>query len=67
MLANIKRWKLLEIVENTLKSGALLKLIPRNRRFIMHKIKKNPKLRAVKFMTELEKRFIIKLNLKAVR
>ena len=33
----------------------------------MHKIKKNPKLRAVKFMTELEKRFIIKENSETVK
>ncbi|GBO16381.1 hypothetical protein AVEN_258198-1 [Araneus ventricosus] len=59
VVAVIKRWELLGTVENALKSGAPHKLTPRNRSFIMHKIKKNPRL-----TSELEKRFAIKVNLK---
>ncbi|GBN52491.1 hypothetical protein AVEN_14659-1 [Araneus ventricosus] len=54
--AIIKRWKLRGTVENALKSGAPHKLTPRNRSFIMHKSKKNPRLSAVKLTTELEKK-----------
>ena len=35
--------------------------------FIMHKIKKNPKLKAVKLITELEKIFMTKENSETVR
>ncbi|GBN21900.1 hypothetical protein AVEN_10146-1 [Araneus ventricosus] len=67
VFAIIKRWKLCRTVENALKSGAPHKLTPRNRSFIVHKIKKNPRLSAVKLATELEKRFAIKLNPETVR
>ncbi|GBM65900.1 hypothetical protein AVEN_23930-1 [Araneus ventricosus] len=67
VFATIKRCKLRGTVENALKSGAPHKLTPRNRSFIMHKIKKNPRLCAVKLTTELEKRFAIKLNPETVR
>ncbi|GBM79990.1 hypothetical protein AVEN_75104-1 [Araneus ventricosus] len=56
VFAIIKRWKLRGIVENAFKSGAPHKLTPRNRSFIMYKIKKNPRLSAVKLTTELEKK-----------
>ncbi|GBM33966.1 hypothetical protein AVEN_53832-1 [Araneus ventricosus] len=56
VFAIIKRWKLRNEIENALKSGAPHKLTPRNRSFIMHKIKKNPKLSAVKLTAELEKK-----------
>ncbi|GBL82985.1 hypothetical protein AVEN_106480-1 [Araneus ventricosus] len=55
VFAIIKRWKLCGTVENALKSGAPHKLTPRNRSFVMHKIKKNPRFSAVKLATELEK------------
>ncbi|GBM27618.1 hypothetical protein AVEN_35275-1 [Araneus ventricosus] len=67
VFAIIKRWKLRGTDENALKSEAPHELTPRNRSFIMHKIKKNPKLSAVKLTTELEKRFAIKLNPVTVR
>ncbi|GBN87099.1 hypothetical protein AVEN_253141-1 [Araneus ventricosus] len=63
----IKRWKLRGTVENALKSGAPHKITSRNRSFIMHKIKKNPRLSAVKLTTKLEKRFAIKVNPETVR
>ncbi|GBM43465.1 hypothetical protein AVEN_9428-1 [Araneus ventricosus] len=63
----IKRWKLRGTVENALKSEAPHKLTPRNRSFIMHKIKKNPRFNAVKLTAELEKRFAIKVNPETVR
>ncbi|GBN10735.1 Transposable element Tc1 transposase [Araneus ventricosus] len=67
VFAIIKRWKLRGTVENALKSGAPHKLTHRNRSFIVHKIKKYPRLSAVKLATELEKRFAIKLNPETVR
>ncbi|GBO06045.1 hypothetical protein AVEN_158024-1 [Araneus ventricosus] len=67
VFAITKRWILRGTVENALKSGAPIKLTARNRSFIMHKIKKNPKLSAVKLATELEKRFAIKVNPETVR
>ncbi|GBM39423.1 Transposable element Tc1 transposase [Araneus ventricosus] len=65
VFAIMKRWKLRGTVANTLKSGAPHKLTPRNRSFIMHKIKKNPRLSAVKLTTELL--FAIKVNPETVR
>ncbi|GBM14863.1 hypothetical protein AVEN_28591-1 [Araneus ventricosus] len=62
VFAILKRWKLRGTVENALKSGAPHKLTPRNRSFIMHKIKKSPRLSIVKVTTELEKRFALKVN-----
>ncbi|GBN76685.1 hypothetical protein AVEN_61360-1 [Araneus ventricosus] len=67
VFAIIKRWKLRGTVENALKSGAPHTLTHRNRSFIMHTIKKNPRLNAVKLTTELEKRFAIKVNPETVR
>ncbi|GBL93723.1 hypothetical protein AVEN_166765-1 [Araneus ventricosus] len=67
VFAIIKRWKLRGTVENALKSGAPQKRTPRNRSFIMHKVKKNPRHSAVRLTTELEKRFAIKVNPETVR
>ncbi|GBL77039.1 hypothetical protein AVEN_12690-1 [Araneus ventricosus] len=67
VFAIIKRWKIGGTVENAWKSGTSHKLTPRNRSFIMHKIKKTPRLSAVKLTTELEKRFVIKVNLENIR
>ncbi|GBM78071.1 hypothetical protein AVEN_154030-1 [Araneus ventricosus] len=64
MFAIIKRGKLRGTVEN---ARAPHKLTPRNRSSIPHKIKKNPRLSAVKLATELEKRFAIKVNPETVR
>ncbi|GBL73649.1 hypothetical protein AVEN_230652-1 [Araneus ventricosus] len=67
VFAVIKRWKLRDTVENALKLGTPHKLTPRIRSFITHKIKRNPRLSAVKLTTELEKRFAIKENPETVK
>ncbi|GBM64603.1 hypothetical protein AVEN_19349-1 [Araneus ventricosus] len=67
VFATIKRYKLCRTVKNALKSVAPLKLTPRYRSITMHKIKKNPRLSAVKLTTELQKRFTIKVNPETVR
>ena len=59
--AIIKKWEFRGTVENSLKSIAPHNLTSRNRSFIMRKIKKNL------LITELEKRFAIKLNYETVR
>ncbi|GBL73734.1 hypothetical protein AVEN_230717-1 [Araneus ventricosus] len=67
VFAIIKRWKLRGIIENAFNSEAHHKLSPRNRSSIVHKIKKNPRLSAVKRTAELGKRVAIKVNLETVR
>ena len=56
VFAIIKQWKLRGTIKNALKSRVPSKLTARNRRFIMHNIKKNSRPRKTKLTTKLERR-----------
>lgn len=54
-------------LKKTLKTGARDKLTPKNPRFVMHKVKNNPRIIPVKVTIELKNKFAIKLNPETVR